>query len=330
MSKIRVAINGFGRIGRLTFRELLENRKIEVVAINDLTDNHTLAHLLKYDSAQGAFATKVTATDTHLTVGRKSILATAMKDPSKLPWKKNKVDVVLECTGVFRTKEMAGLHLKAGAKKVIISAPGKGDGIKTIVLGVNDHEIKKTDKIISNASCTTNCLAPLVKVITESWGLVQGSMTTIHGYTGDQRLQDAPHSDLRRARAAAINIIPTSTGAAEAVTKVISGIEGKLFAMAVRVPVITGSLVELNVMVDKDITVEKVNKTFKRFANKQLKGVLQYVDDPIVSSDIIGNRYSSIFDSGLTKVSGRLVKVVSWYDNEAGFSARLAELTARV
>lgn len=329
MAKTRIAINGFGRIGRLTCRELLQKRNVEIVAINDLTDNHTLAHLFKYDTAQGTYDGKVSATDTHIQIGRKKILATAMRDPSKLPWKKNKVDVVLECTGVFRDKEKAGLHLKAGAKKVLISAPGKG-GVKTIVLGVNDNEIKRTDKILSNASCTTNCLAPLMKVVTENWGLVQGSMTTIHGYTGDQRIQDAPHSDLRRARAAAANIIPTSTGAANAVTKVIDGIDGKLFAMALRVPVITGSLVELNILVEKKVTLDKINATFKRYAKKQLKGVLEYVEDPIVSSDIIGNRHSSIFDSKLTQVSGQLVKLVSWYDNEAGFSARLAELATKI
>lgn len=330
MARTRIAINGFGRIGRLTFRNLLKDRRVEVVAINDLTDNHTLAHLLKYDTAHGAFDGKVEATDTHLIVGRRKILATAIRDPKKLPWKKNKIDVVLECTGIFRNKETAGLHLKAGAKKVLISAPGKGPGIKTVVLGVNDSIITKRDKIISNASCTTNCLAPLMKVVQENWGLVQGSMTTIHGYTGDQRLQDAPHADLRRARAAAVNIIPTSTGAAVAVTKVVDGLEGKLFAMALRVPVITGSLVELNILVNKDVTVEKVNNTFKKYSKKKLKGVLEYMEDPIVSSDIIGNQHSSIFDSGLTKVSGRLVKLVSWYDNEAGFSARLAELAAKV
>ena len=307
----------------------MENKKVEVVAINDLTDNATLAHLFKYDTAQGTYEGKVTSDKDSITIGRKRIMATAIKDPSKLPWKSNKVDVVLECTGVFRHKEKAALHLKAGAKKVIISAPGKG-GVKTIVMGVNDDQIKRTDKILSNASCTTNCLAPLVKVITEKWGLVQGSMTTIHGYTGDQRIQDAPHSDLRRARAAAQNIIPTSTGAADAVTKVIAGIEGKLFAMALRVPVITGSLVELNVLVEKNIDVDKVNRAFKSYSRGALNGVLQYVEDPIVSSDIIGNKHSSIYDSGLTKVSGKLLKVVSWYDNEAGFSARLAQLATSV
>jgi len=328
--KIRVAINGFGRIGRLTFRRLLEKRNIEVVAINDLTDNQTLAHLFKYDSAQGQFDGNVKATDEHIIIGRKKILATAIRNPADLPWKKNKIDIVLECTGLFTTEEKASLHLKAGAKKVLLSAPAKSDSIKTIVLGVNDETIKSTDKILSNASCTTNCLAPLIKVIEENWGLVQGSMTTIHAYTGDQKIQDGPHRDLRRARAAAYNIVPTSTGAAKAVTKVISGIEGKLFAMAVRVPVITGSLVELNVILGKEVTVEKINKTFKKYANGALKGVLQYVDDPIVSSDIVRNEHASIFDSGLTDVNGKMVKIVSWYDNEAGFSNKMIDLAQHI
>ena len=328
--RTRIAINGFGRIGRLTFRELLKNRNVEVVAINDLTDNATLAHLLKYDSAHGPFEGTVKSTDEHIIVGRRKILATAIRNPADLPWKKNKVDVVLECTGIFRSEAQAGLHLKAGAKKVVISAPAKDASIKTIVLGVNDEKISSRDKILSNASCTTNCLAPLVKVIQENWGLVQGSMTTIHAYTGDQRMQDAPHSDLRRARAAAYNIVPTSTGAAKAVTKVIDGIEGKLFAMAVRVPVITGSLVELNVTLEKAVDVDKINKTFKKYANGALKGILQYCEDEIVSADIVRNPHSSIFDSKLTQVSGNLVKLVSWYDNEAGYSNRLAELAARV
>lgn len=328
--RTRIAINGFGRIGRLTFRELLKNRNVEVVAINDLTDNATLAHLLKYDSAHGPFEGTVKSTDEHIIVGRRKILATAIRNPADLPWKKNKVDVVLECTGIFRSEAQAGLHIKAGAKKVVISAPAKDASIKTIVLGVNDEKISSRDKILSNASCTTNCLAPLVKVIQENWGLVQGSMTTIHAYTGDQRMQDAPHSDLRRARAAAYNIVPTSTGAAKAVTKVIDGIDGKLFAMAVRVPVITGSLVELNVTLEKAVDVDKINKTFKKYANGSLKGILQYCEDEIVSADIVRNPHSSIFDSKLTQVSGNLVKLVSWYDNEAGYSNRLAELAARV
>ena len=330
MAKTRVAINGFGRIGRLTFRNLLQNKKIEVVAINDLTDNATLAHLLKYDSAHGEFDGKVSSTDTHIIAGRKKILAMSERDPSKLPWKKNKIDVVLECTGFFTTADGATKHLKAGAKKVVISAPAKSDGIKTFVLGVNDDQLNKSHKIVSNASCTTNCLAPMMKVIMENWGLVQGSMTTIHAYTGDQRIQDAPHRDLRRARAAAYNLIPTSTGAAKAVNHVLDGVEGKLFAMAVRVPIITGSLVELNVLVEKDITLEKVNRTFKKYSRGSLKGILQYCEDPVVSSDIVRNQHSSIYDSLLTQVSGKMLKIVSWYDNEAGYSARLADLTARV
>ncbi len=328
--KTRIAINGFGRIGRLTFRELLKNKKVEVVAINDLTDNQTLAHLLKYDSAHGPFEGTVKATDTEIIVGRKKILATAIKDPSQLPWKQNKVDVVLECTGIFTSEEKASLHLKAGAKKVILSAPAKDKGIKTIVLGVNDQDIKKTDKILSNASCTTNCLAPLLKVVIENWGLVSGSMTTTHAYTGDQNLQDAPHKDLRRSRAAAYNIVPTSTGAAKAVTQVLDGVNDKLFALAIRVPVITGSMVELNITLEKDVDVNKINNTFKKYSKASLKGILEYCEDEIVSSDIVRNPHSSIFDSKLTQAKGNFVKIVSWYDNEAGYSNRLAELAAKV
>ncbi len=330
MARKKIAINGFGRIGRLTFRNLYNDRNVEIVAINDLTDNATLAHLLKYDSAHGIFDPKVGSTDEYITVNRKKILAFAERDPSKLPWKKLGVDVVLECTGVFRTKEKMALHQKAGAKKVVVSAPAKGPGVKTIVLGVNDDELTADDTLVSNASCTTNCLAPLVKVIEENWGLVQGTMTTTHAYTSDQNIQDAPHSDLRRARAAAYNIVPTSTGAASAVGKVIPSVQGKIFAMALRVPIVTGSLVELTVQVDKAVSREKINSTFKKYANGPLKGILQYVDDPIVSSDIVRNPYSSIFDSQLTDVLGNMIKVVSWYDNEAGYSARLADLVKRI
>lgn len=326
----KVAINGFGRIGRLTFRNLLTNPDIEVVAINDLTDNHTLAHLLKYDSAQGPFNGTVSATDTSLTVNGKEIPASAERNPADLPWKELGVDVVLECTGFFRNKDKASLHLQAGAKKVIISAPAKGDGFKSIVLGVNDDELNDDDILISNASCTTNCLAPVAKIIVDNWGFVQGSLTTTHAYTSDQRIQDAPHSDLRRARAAAFNIVPTSTGAAIAVGKVVPQVQGKMFAMALRVPVITGSLIELNFIAEKEVTVEEVNAKFKAAAEGPLKGILQYCEDPIVSSDIVRNPHSSIFDSGLTDVMGKMVKVVSWYDNEAGYSARLADITARV
>jgi glyceraldehyde 3-phosphate dehydrogenase len=325
----KVAINGFGRIGRLTFRDLLSNPNIEVVAINDLTDNGTLAHLLKYDSAQGPFEGTVTHDDKYITVNGKKIYASAERDPAKLPWAELGVHTVLECTGIFRTTESAGLHLQAGAKKVILSAPAKGPGIATIVQGVNDHDIKD-QAIISNASCTTNCLAPVMKIIVDNWGFDRASMTTIHSYTGDQNIQDGPHSDLRRARAAAYNIVPTSTGAAKAVSLVIPGIGNKIFSMAVRVPVITGSVVELNILLNKEVTKEEINAKFKEAAEGPMKGILQYCEDPIVSGDIIRNKYSSIFDSMLTDVMGNFVKIVSWYDNEAGYSARLAELCARV
>lgn len=329
MSK-KVAINGFGRIGRLTFRNLLQNPNIEVVAINDLTDNATLAHLLKYDSTQGIFDGTVEHTADSLIVNGKSISASAERNPAALPWGEMGVDVVLECTGIFVTKEKASMHLEAGAKKVILSAPGKSAGIQTIVLGVNDDTLDKNNTVFSNASCTTNCLSPLVKIITENWGLVQGTMTTTHAYTGDQAILDAPHKDLRRARAAAVNIIPTSTGAANAVGKVIPSVAGKLMAMAVRVPVPTGSMTELTVICEKDVNVEEVNAKFKEYADGSLKGIMEYTAAPIVSSDIVGNKHSCIFDSGLTLADGKLLKVVGWYDNEAGYSARLADLTEMV
>ncbi|KGE87257.1 MAG: type I glyceraldehyde-3-phosphate dehydrogenase [Phaeodactylibacter xiamenensis] len=323
----KVAINGFGRIGRLTFRNLLQKEGIEVVAINDLTDNQTLAHLLKYDSAQGPFEGTVEANDDGFIVNGKNIHSYAIRNPEELPWADLGVDLVLECTGIFRSKEKAGLHLKAGAKDVIISAPAKGGDVQTIVLGVNDDELDRRANVFSNASCTTNCLAPVAKIIHENWGIQVGSMTTTHAYTADQNIQDAPHSDLRRARAAAFNIVPTSTGAASATGKVIPELKGKLSAIALRVPVITGSMVELNVMLDKEVTVEEVNAKFKEMAEGKLKGVLQYSTDPLVSSDIVRNPHSSIFDSLMTDVNGKLLKVVSWYDNEAGYSARLADLT---
>ncbi len=328
---MKVAINVGGRIGRLTFRNLLQNPDIEVVAINDLTDNATLAHLLKYDSSQGKFPGTVTATDEHLIVNGKEIKASAERNPAALPWKELGVDVVLECTGIFRTAEKAGLHLEAGAGKVVISAPAKGAGIQTVVLGVNDDALDPSHKIVSNASCTTNCLAPVAKIINDNWGVKVGSMTTTHAYTSDQNIQDGPHSDLRRARAAAINIVPTSTGAAVAVGKVVPAVQGKLTAIALRVPVVSGSLIELNVLVEKSTSVEEVNAVFKGEAEGRLKGILEYVEDPIVSSDILQNPHSSIFDSLMTDVlEGNFIKVVSWYDNEAGYSARLADLCAKV
>jgi len=322
----KIAINGFGRIGRLTLRRLLNMRGIEVVAINDLTDNATLAHLFKYDSAHGQFDGAVRATSKSIVIKGKSIQAFSERNPENLPWKDLGVDVVLECTGVFRTKESASLHLKAGAKKVVISAPAKGGGVPTIVIGVNEKKIKKSDKVLSNASCTTNCLAPVAKVVLDNWGVKQGSLTTTHAYTADQNIQDAPHSDLRRARAAAYNIVPTSTGAAAAVSKVLPKIEGKLFAMAIRVPVITGSLIELNIILEKATTVEAINAAFKKEAKGKLKGILEYSEAPLVSSDIVQNPHSAIFDASLTQIEGKFAKFVAWYDNEAGYSARLADM----
>jgi len=328
----KVAINGFGRIGRLTFRNLLKKKGIQVVAINDLTDNATLAHLLKYDSAQGPFEGAISSTEDKLTVKGKKIMAYSERNPENLPWEKLGVDLVLECTGIFRTKEKAGLHLQAGAKDVIMSAPAKGEGVQTIVLGVNDADLDRRKNVFSNASCTTNCLAPVAKIINDNWGVKVGSMTTTHAYTSDQRIQDAPHSDLRRARAAAFNIVPTTTGAAIAVGKVVPGIAGKLSAIALRVPTVTGSLIELNVVLKNKTTVEEVNAKFKEMADGPLKGILQYQVDPIVSSDIVRNPHSSVFDSLMTNVTGngKFLKVVSWYDNEAGYSARLADLAAMI
>ena len=327
----KVAINGFGRIGRLTLRNLLNYDGIEVVAINDLTDNKTLAHLFRFDSAQGNFEGTVEVENDRMIVNGTPIQTFSERNPENLPWEKLGIDVVLECTGVFRTKEQAGLHLKAGAKDVIISAPAKGeDDVQTIVLGVNQDELDRRKNVFSCASCTTNCLAPVAKVIHENWGMVVGSMTTVHAYTADQRIQDAPHRDLRRARAAAVNIVPTSTGAADATAKVFPAIKDKLNAIAVRVPVIAGSMIEVNCMIEKEVTAEEINQTFKAMADGPMKGILQYSTDPLVSSDIVGNRHSSVFDAQMTAANGKMIKVVSWYDNEAGFSARMADLCALV
>ena len=322
----RIAINGFGRIGRLTFRELLKMDGVEVVAINDLTDNKTLAHLLKYDSTQGKFPGEVHADDQFIYVNGAKISGLAEKDPALLPWKDMNVDIVIESTGRFVDVEKAGLHLKAGAKKVVISAPAKGEGIPTIVLGVNDEQISPEFSIYSNASCTTNCLAPMVKILDDAFGIEQGFMTTIHAYTADQRLQDAPHSDLRRARAAALSIVPTSTGAAKAVGLVLPHLKGKLNGNAMRVPVPDGSVTDFTVNLKTKATAEEINAAFKAASENRLKGILEYCTDPIVSTDIIGNPHSCIFDSELTMVIGNTAKVVGWYDNEAGYSARLAQM----
>jgi len=326
----KIAINGFGRIGRLTFRNLLKTEGVEVVAINDLTDNATLAHLLRFDSAHGRFDGTVEHTDDAIIVNGTSIQATAERDPSKLNWAELGVDTVLECTGFFRTKEKASLHLQAGAKDVLISAPAQGGDVQTIVLGVNDDQLDRSNNIFSNASCTTNCLAPLVKVLHDNYGIINGAMTTTHAYTSDQKIQDAPHKDLRRARAAAYNIVPTSTGAAKAIKAVIPDFGDRIFAIAVRVPVVTGSMVELNVNLEKTPDVEGVNALFKKYAESSMKGILEYSTDPLVSSDIVRNQHSSIFDSLMTQVNSNMVKVVSWYDNEAGYSARLSDLATKI
>ena len=331
MAKIKVGINGFGRIGRMVARYILANYsdKVEIVGVNDLTDTKTLAHLFKYDSSQGIFPGEVKADGDTISIGDVSFKVTAERDPANLNWGELGVDTVVESTGFFVDKENAGKHLTAGAKKVIISAPAKG-GVKTVVLGVNEGEIDADTDIYSNASCTTNCLAPMVKVLDDAFGVVKGFMTTIHSYTGDQRILDAPHKDLRRARAAAINIIPTSTGAAKAVGLVLPHLDGKLDGGAVRVPTPTGSLTDFVCEVEKETTAEEINVAFKAAAEGPLKGILQYSEDPLVSTDIIGNPHSNIFDSQLTKADGKLVKVIGWYDNEAGYSARTADLIVKL
>lgn len=325
----KVAINGFGRIGRLTFKVLLENDNMEVVAINDLTDPKTLAHLLKYDSVHGRFNGTVEAKDNAFIVNGKEIKIFAERDPANLPWGDLGVDVVLESTGIFTNPEGAGKHIEAGARKVVISAPAKG-GITTVVLGVNDDTLTGDETIMSNASCTTNCLAPMAKVLDDNWGIEKGYISTIHAYTADQRLQDAPHSDLRRARAAAYSIVPTSTGAAKAVGLVLPHLAGKLDGIALRVPIPDGSLTDLTCILKKPATKEEINAAMKAAADGPMKGVLEYTEDPIVSIDIVGNPYSCIFDSALTSASETLIKVVGWYDNEAGYSNRAADLIERV
>jgi glyceraldehyde 3-phosphate dehydrogenase len=329
MKKIKVAINGFGRIGRLTFRRLLEKENVEIVAINDLTDNATLAHLLKYDSVHGRFNGTVSSDADSITVNGKAIKSFAERDPKLLPWASLGVDVVLESTGRFIDQDGAGQHLTAGARKVIISAPAKGD-IPTVVLGVNDETLTDEMTIISNASCTTNCLAPMAKVLDDTFGIEKGFMTTVHAYTADQNLQDAPHSDLRRSRAAAYSIIPTSTGAAKAVGLVLPHLKGKLDGNAMRVPTPDGSVTDFTALLKRDATVAEINAALKAAADGPMKGILEYTTDEIVSIDIIGNPHSCILDSNLTTAMGNLVKVVGWYDNEFGYSSRAADLIARV
>lgn len=327
---INISINGFGRIGRTVLRLMHGDSDINVVAINDLTDAASLAHLLKYDSTHGIFAADVAAKEGAISVDGKDIPVLAERDPANLPWQAHDVDVVLESTGVFRTRDKIELHLKAGAKRVLLSVPSKSpdDVDATIVLGVNDADLTDQVKIVSNASCTTNCLAPMVKAIHDAFGVEEGLMTTIHSYTNDQRILDFPHKDMRRARSAAVNIIPTTTGAAKAIGLVIPELAGKMNGMAVRVPTVDGSLVDLVCALKKEATVDDINATVKAAADGPMKGILEYSEAPLVSTDIIGNPHSSIFDAGATLAlnNSNLIKLVSWYDNECGYSSRCVDL----
>lgn len=323
---IKIAINGFGRIGRNLFRLLINHPQIEVVAINDLASTDILAHLLKYDSVHGKLSADIQHDDESITVNGKKTLFFHESDIEKLNWHQVSPDFVIECTGIHKTRNLLENHLKNGAKKVILSVPPTDDSIKTIVLGVNENIIDKSDKIVSNASCTTNNAAPMIAVIKELCGLDHAFITTVHSYTTDQNLHDAPHKDLRRARAAAQSIIPTTTGAAKALTKIFPEYEGKIGGGGIRVPVPDGSLTDITCYVDKKITVEEINQAFRKAAEGKLKGILEYTEDPIVSIDIVNNTHSCLFDAQLTSVLGKMVKVVGWYDNEIGYSSRLIDL----
>ncbi|MCX7521633.1 type I glyceraldehyde-3-phosphate dehydrogenase [Microbacterium sp. STN6] len=329
---VKIGINGFGRIGRNYFRAALaKGSELEIVAVNDLTDNKALAHLLKYDSITGRLDATVELDGDNIVVNGKPIKVLEERDPAQLPWGDLGVDIVIESTGRFTKADDARKHIAAGAKKVIVSAPASGDNVATLVLGVNEKTYDPaTNDVISNASCTTNCLAPLAKVLLDNFGIERGLMTTVHAYTADQNLQDGPHSDLRRARAAAVNIIPTSTGAAKALGLVIPELVGKLDGYALRVPVPTGSITDLTVELTNPASVESINAAYKAASEGNLKGILSYTEDPIVSSDIVSDPHSSIFDAGLTKVIGNQVKVASWYDNEWGYSNRLVDITEYV
>ena len=326
---IKVAINGFGRIGRTFLRKALNQPEIQVVAINDLTSPSTLAHLLKYDSVHRAFPGTVSSSGNFITVNGVEIPVSAETDPAKLPWQKFGTDIVIESTGRFVKPELAAGHLKAGAKKVIISAPASGE-LKTVVLGVNDDLLNEKDTIISNASCTTNNAAPMIHILDKHFTVESAYITTVHAYTGDQNLHDGPHKDLRRARAAAHSIIPTTTGAAKAIGDVFPHLKGKLGGAGIRVPVIDGSLTDITCTIAKEVSVEQINSVFKEASQNALKGILEYTDEPIVSVDIIGNDHSCIFDAQLTSVLGRMIKVVGWYDNESGYSARLVDLVMKM
>jgi glyceraldehyde 3-phosphate dehydrogenase len=327
---IKVGINGFGRIGRLVLRRCLELGGFDFVGINDLTDASTLGHLLKYDSVHGRFNGKVEVDGNDLIVNGDRIKITAEREPAKLKWGDLGADVVIEATGVFRSQEQCMLHISAGAKKVILTVPPKGEVDGMVVLGVNDEVLTGEEKVLSNASCTTNCLAPMVKVLHDTFGLEKGFMTTVHSYTNDQNVLDLPHKDLRRARAAAVSIIPTTTGAAKAVGKVIPELKGNLDGFALRVPTPDGSITDLVATLKKDVTTEEVNAAFKEAANGPMKGILEYTEDPIVSADIIGNPHSNVFDSLSTMANGNLVKVVGWYDNEYGYSCRVVDLIRKI
>ena len=328
---VKVGINGFGRIGRMVFRIMMERGGFDVVAINDLTDAKTLAHLLKYDSTHGQFKGTVEAKEKSIVVDGEEIEILSIKDPAELPWKKEGAQVIIESTGVFRTREKIALHLEAGAEKVILTVPAKDEIDNMIVLGVNNDALKPEDKIVSNASCTTNCLAPMVKVLNDTFGVKKGLMTTVHAYTNDQSILDFPHTDLRRARAAAESVIPTTTGAAKAVGKIIPELSGKLNGMAMRVPVKDASVVDFVAEIEKEATVEEINAAMKKAAEGAMKGILEYTEDPIVSVDIIGNPHSCVFDALSTMVMDKtMVKVIGWYDNEWGYSNRVVDLVNHI
>ncbi len=329
MKKINIAINGFGRIGRVFLRNSLSQPNLEVVAINDITDAATLAHLFKYDSVHGRFQGEVKAEDKALVINGKRILVVSSADPAQLPWKELKVDIVIESTGKFLDTASASLHIQAGARKVILSAPANDESIKSLVLGVNDHVLKHDDVIVSNASCTTNCAAPMLKVL-HPFGIEEAYITTVHSYTNDQRIHDAPHKDLRRARAAALSIIPTSTGAAKAITRIFPDLKGKIGGCGMRVPVPDGSLTDITCVLKKVPTVEEVNLAFKKASQTHLKGILEYTEDSLVSVDVIGNSHSAVYDAEFTSIVGNLLKVIGWYDNEWGYCNRLVELAIKM
>ncbi|SDI21493.1 type I glyceraldehyde-3-phosphate dehydrogenase [Mucilaginibacter sp. P25] len=327
---MKIAINGFGRIGRVFLRNILLHPDIEVVAINDLTDTQTLAHLFKYDSVHRGFKGTVSFDDNSLVINGKRIRVFAERDPFNLPWKALDIDVVVESTGKFTSRGGAEAHLTAGARQVIISAPSTDKNVPTVVLGVNDREVDLQSPVLSNASCTTNNVAAMVKILDENWGIIDGYITTVHSMTGDQNLHDAPHKDLRRARAASASIIPTTTGAAKAITAIFPHLDGRLGGAGIRVPVLNGSLTDFTCSLKKQPTIVQINEAFKQAANGPMKNVLEYTEDPIVSTDILDNPHSCIFDAQLTSIVGGLVKVVGWYDNEMGYSSRLADLVVRI